>query len=1095
MAAAERLLKDVKKQMRDVEKTAADLGTEMNSLGLDDRKIADAVAILKKLSSQASDTATSFGKLSGSSKDISVSSSQIARNITELNREEAAAKDLRDVLIEVGVLSRMGVSTPGRTVPGFGGTSVFRGGQGFVGLPAEQLALGRGALRMPPIATPESYVRGVAAELAKVERTIPVFNIPGRDMPTLGSFFSKLRNSSIGSRIGSGFDRGGNGLLNLIKKFGDDGSGGSGVNNFFRGILPGGARPGPAAIATLAGLGIGAAPALVPAAAGLGMGATAGLGALIGAAGTLKLAFSGITAAAFSTQKAFDALTPVQKTFVTELRKIDAGFVGNLESTAQNAVLPGLTKAIKSALSPAAAGVIQAGVGSFGGAISSGAQGLGKMFGSTQFQGAFSNVLQADAGYLKTILGFVTNLFDAFIHLQQAAIPLTDWLYKGVAALGKWVDNSVKAQQVSGGLSKFFEDSRVALKALAGVLVAAFNAVKSLVNIAGFSGAIGVVNLLRKLLQDIADIINKNRMVLHDFFSGALQAANDLLAVIKTMLGWLTPFLTKIDELVKATVGWRGVIDSLVGAFAAVKVAAVLTATATRVAWLAALGPLGVVIAGALLLSKGGAPPTIMNGLMYSAQHGTIGPADVADMVKKGSISTAQAQSLDAAMPGGTGIGLASTPFPGAAGASAKAAAAAAAARKANFGNLPAGLGLAVSKAMATGKGLSQADAAAYAYYQQQLAKPGLTAAQKTLLYSQQALYLNPSVTGTPTPLTQTGGINATSNPLSRAGFSLGKQGQLTAAETMFAQGTGAGTDPLQNLKAAGAFLQKMSGLYKDISVALAAQTQGTKAYNVLLKEQHTIQLQINKALAAATKASKAYGDTVAQNQIEAILGIGTSSGVTKGQTASRRSQASVRTFLNEILKQFGLGQTGSAPLGPFVKELYKLGDINKNQYRSLEKILLVISKLKDITGTIQTGITGNISQRLAEIKQELQAQTGFTLTGAQHSLSAILRVSGAHLTGSAAARSRFLEQGQYALAHQGMVLTNAGAALGVPLTHGGSPSTTRIHLTVEVKGNTATDRESARIIAAEVAAALRRKNLRNSVQMTGSNAGVNMGL
>ena len=44
------------------------------------------------------------------------------------------------------------------------------------------------------------------------------------------------------------------------------------------------------------------------------------------------------------------------------------------------------------------------------------------------------------------------------------------------------------------------------------------------------------------------------------------------------------------------------------------------------------------------------------------------------------------------------------------------------------------------------------------------------------------------------------------------------------------------------------------------------------------------------------------------------------------------------------------------------------------------------------------------------------------------------------------------------------------------------------------MKGNTKLDRDNARIIAAEIAAINRRRTLRNSVQMTGANAGVNMG-
>jgi hypothetical protein len=236
----------------------------------------------------------------------------------------------------------------------------------------------------------------------------------------------------------------------------------------------------------------------------------------------------------------------------------------------------------------------------------------------------------------------------------------------------------------------------------------------------------------------------------------------------------------------------------------------------------------------------------------------------------------------------------------------------------------------------------------------------------------------------------------------------------------------------------------------------------------------------------ATRKALEQQQETLRQERVLGIAGAGT------GGVSAARESARLRAFLNDELKRLGLAQTGSSPLGPFVQELYRMGDINKRQYESLEKILKVIVDARDNTGKIASSVSGNISQRLAEIKQELGSLTGFTLAGAQHSLSAILERSGARLTGTAAQRARFLEQGQYALAHHGQVLTTNRAALGVPLTTAGAPST--LHVVVTVKGNTAIDRAGAQVIADAIAPHLRRKSGRNTVQMTGSNAGTNLG-
>ena len=287
-----------------------------------------------------------------------------------------------------------------------------------------------------------------------------------------------------------------------------------------------------------------------------------------------------------------------------------------------------------------------------------------------------------------------------------------------------------------------------------------------------------------------------------------------------------------------------------------------------------------------------------------------------------------------------------------------------------------------------------------------------------------------------------------------------------------------------QTITALNGLLVQQVATMKDLVAEMrkagsSSEKQAAERQVTTLKDQHAATVKLRDSLEATRQEAK-------------VLGISSA----PGAVSAARETSTVRTSVNALLKQFGLAQTGSSPLGPFVSELYKMGDINKRQYESLEKILTVITDAKKSGDKIATAITGNISSRLAEIKQELQAQTGFTLTGAQRSVSGILRMTGAHLGGTAAQRSAFLEAAQYAQAHHGEVLSTRGAALGIPYGRSGAPSLThKLDLTVTVKGGSHLDKQAAKEIANLVAHQLRRTSGRNTTQMTGSNAGVNTGL
>lgn len=347
------------------------------------------------------------------------------------------------------------------------------------------------------------------------------------------------------------------------------GGGGGRRDSFLAGILPGGARPGPAAFAALAGLGAATAPALVPAAVGLGAGLTSGMEALVGAAGTLKLAFADLSAQAFTNQKAFDALMPVQQHFVQTLRSLDAGLVKSLEGVAQQNLLPGLTRALRSAVTPASVGAATGTVQAFSGALSGGAQAFGQLLGSPEFASAFGQVMQADARYLQDFIVGLSKLFDALIHLQQAAIPFTNWLDHGLAGLADWADRSARAAAASGSFARFLDQAKSGLQALGGLLTSVGHLLAALNDVTGIGVAVGVIGDLSAAVQTLANFLEQNQAVLRQFFEGAVQAAHDLITAIGGVLSALHPLIVALNAVATEVGGWRIVFDGFLVYFTA----------------------------------------------------------------------------------------------------------------------------------------------------------------------------------------------------------------------------------------------------------------------------------------------------------------------------------------------------------------------------------------------------------------------------------------------------------------------------------------------------------------------------------------------
>jgi hypothetical protein len=1064
-----------------------------------------------------------------------------------------------------------------------------------------------------------------------------------------------------------------------IAETGNNG-GATGVNRgALFGLLPGGARPSQAALTTLLGLAVGGAPAIAPGVLAAAPLIGAGVGVLGGAAGTLKLAFDGLTSAAFTTQAAFDKLTPAQQQFVQTLRSLDAGLGGTLKSIAQTTLLPQLSSALHTAFSPSAVSSLSGGVGAFSNAIGGGAQDFAKLFGSSGFQDQFGQMLQQDAGYLRQFLTVFTNLTDAFVHFQVAAGPFLTWFGDLNVKFSQYIDNAIQADQANGRLAEFFGILQTSLQTTGTLLLSIGHLAGAFVDALGFQNSVALVNLLSKAVNDLADFLKANSHTFEDFFKGAIQSANDVLTVIKDLLSVLTPLLSFLNQVVKEFGGWRDVIDVIIGLKIAEWVGNIGLAAARSIYQvglldtallglggpqvLAALAGVAAFFGGKYLggqLAGGGSngafplasPTATVNGsqvdlsfpkgdpratssILYDTSTGLFSQSVLKngrDIVTKISLAQAAAaigtsqNKLVQAIGGPTNstgnvasaiaaLAGISTPNTGTTGSSG--------AHFASLLQLPAGVRNALIAAQAGHGSVTAANAQAYAYYQKILATPGgLPQSVINQIYQAEAPYAPAGAFGTPGAFTPTAGTGyqvpiaiqtAISNAVTAA--ALKKPGALKQETSAYqnaikvVQGQLGGLSPTDRITAQTdiqGFVSALAGLAPNAGVAfsglnvlpqgirsrlVAQQTRvagigsvgattpfssdtlralkgldvqqqaSLESIKKQLDSQALTEKQVNALKAEQLQLTKEQAATEKQitDQVtmqkqaavnlrqEQILGIGGGA----GQVSAARETATVRTFLNATLKQFGLGGTGSGELGPFVQELKKNGDINQKQYTSLEKILSVITLAKESGDKLTSAITGNVSQRLAEIKQELQSSLGFSDLNSVTTEQSLLRHAGVSLTGTRAQRARFLEQSNEALQNKGRLVHAAGSVNGVPLDPNGDPaivshikkitkavkdagtalpelpgqqidpktgkpiypklsgplqplslplSGANVNFTwhgdVTVWGDTtgARGRAVAKAVAAEVHTLLLKQARRNTTQMTGANAGRNLG-
>lgn len=953
--------------------------------------------------------------------------------------------------------------------------------------------------------------------------------------------------SGGGSRRGGmhgGDGGGGNYLTRLYHgRYGDSGRGHYDVPglNALAGVLPGGRRARPLAVLSGLTTGLAATPAAIPGAAGLAVGLSGAIGGLIGGVATLKLAFAGLDKAAFTTQKGFNALNPAQKEFVMSLRSLQAGFVKPLEQLASSKVLPGLTKALHQAMTPGAVNAIRGGVSAFGGAISGGAQQFGKLFGSTGFSSQFGIMLKQDAGYLRDMLSGATNLTDAFVHLSVAAGPFVNWMSKGVLHFTKWIDLSIQASQESGRLASYFDKARKSLQTFGKLLGSVSSVFGAFFGAVGFDNSTKIIDTFSMAFGILADIINNNKDILRQFFTGAIQAAGDILLAVRELTKAFRPLLTLISrtnrEIQHLTGGvntFRIAID-LVASMIALKflkglggvgvesriAAGGLTVMATgatglRNAVLGALGPLGTLFLALLKLndemdktkslqSKGAVPVLGDNYKGHKVgDKPFIGPGGVKGTLIKGDSGTSYfipSPAKNGGLLGG--IGKQVTGAVSSVGSQVQSASDAGAFvpappfdPTAKSSVLPTKLQTAIDKAVYKGSVKDQVAAINVAIKWIDSHVDAVKNASNKDLYYQEGIGLksqrdsiqSKAIGGKPSLLTQV--------------FPASRQAALAKAQSRFASASATGNTATQ-LQGVNQMLRVAGDQLKFLSAEQNTVAHGSKKWLEIVREIKVINGTITAAMKEQVKTLKQIAaehkkvmDAAADKAMQRAIGLPTGT----GQVSALRARAMERSALLGIAKTLapkargGRGVASSDPLRAIpgfanlsvpqmIKALDHHGvDFTKAARKDFERIKNVIAISEKTGRKIPADVFEKMREYLRQISEHTKAQlhaipTSYRLA----SVKELMR----GLKGSPQVR-KALAQRLVEVESMGGKIHHGQSAFGYPASH------TTIHkVEIIIQGY----EKDPKVIAAEVHKHLSKAARQNPTQVHGPNAGRNRNL
>ena len=188
-----------------------------------------------------------------------------------------------------------------------------------------------------------------------------------------------------------------------------------------------------------------------------------------GAAITAKLAFAGLKEALDGNREAFNKLTPEGKQFVSVLNGLKP-VIKDLRQSAQQGLFPGLTEGLESIFNVRNIAIFRNALRGFGKAMGDTFAQLGRLVGTSGFAKDMNFLLESAAKNLRIVGGAAVNVIDGFRNIAVAAQPLVDWLVQLIRRFGEWFKSATEVGRATGGLSRFFAETKQTLQELGNIL-------------------------------------------------------------------------------------------------------------------------------------------------------------------------------------------------------------------------------------------------------------------------------------------------------------------------------------------------------------------------------------------------------------------------------------------------------------------------------------------------------------------------------------------------------------------------------------------------------------------------------------------------
>jgi hypothetical protein len=375
---------------------------------------------------------------------------------------------------------------------------------------------------------------------------------------------------------------------------------GAGIRNPGSGVGPFGSGFGRVGVlGTAIGLGTAVSGPAAGGAAALGVGALSFAGPAAASIGVLVASFHGLGKAIEGDRQAFEKLSPPTQAFVQDIRSL-IPWLHTLQETARQGLLPGITSGLHAALTPESAANIQQAIRGISGELGKLANQAGQGLSGQGFQTFLGDLSTHGVTQLDNLGHAAGHFASALLTLDHAGQPVADWLSQVIDDGARFVDEFLKAQQATGGLTAFMQGAKSELQIVGHFLGALVDAAGQL-SFALLPLGNQILAALTTALQHLASWLSVNHDAVVAFTTEALKGLVDtvkvawpivmdlakaLLAIVRAMGGWQTAFEIVLAGYV--VVGINNIAKAVYGLRTALLVAnpelALLLATATLLA-------------------------------------------------------------------------------------------------------------------------------------------------------------------------------------------------------------------------------------------------------------------------------------------------------------------------------------------------------------------------------------------------------------------------------------------------------------------------------------------------------------------------------